>query len=202
MLFLHQIVNYFISYCSWVPKLTQQEAISVFIIWENSKATVSAWKPYLSTLPKTFTTPGYFIDTELSLLPASVYKKCISEINKIRLSYDKVSKYSRNRWTDFHLILSYEVFMWAWYAINSRSVYYKQTRCEFLSDSEEDHLALAPFLDLLNHSATANVSINISVSIQARPGQNGSSGMCAQFRLIKLCVSLNTLSALAFCHHK
>ena len=37
-------------------------------------------------------------------------------------------------------------------------MYFKRPRCGFFSPDEEDHIALAPFLDLLNHSTTANVS--------------------------------------------
>ena len=144
---------------SWVPKLTLQEAISVFIIWERSRSSLSPWQPYLSSLPKRFTTPGYFSDTELSLLPVSVYSKCVMEVNKIKESYRKISEYCKSEWTAFHQLLTLDVFTWAWYVINTRSVYYKRPTCKFLSPDEEDHLALAPFLDLLNHSATANVSI-------------------------------------------
>ena len=74
-------------------------------------------------------------------------------------SFAKLSDFSKSKWTEFHKILSFKTFVWAWYVINTRSVYFKQEKSEFLSSSEEeDHLALAPFLDLLNHSTKANVS--------------------------------------------
>ena len=144
--------------CSWVPLLTPQEAISIFLIWEKSRANLSPWQPYVTVLPRNFTTPGYFSDHELSLLPTSVYDKCAKDIEKIKRSYTKIADYSKQKWRDFHELLSYETFLWSWYVINTRSVYYKRTRNKYLSDEEEDHLALAPFLDLLNHSTSANVS--------------------------------------------
>lgn len=143
---------------NWSPKLTPQEAISVFILWENSQTSQSPWQPYLSSLPKSFTTPGYFSERELSLLPKSIYSKCVTEVEKIKQSFCKICNYSQSKWTAFRPALTFEKFVWAWYVINTRSVYYKRQTCQFLSPDEEDHLALAPFLDLLNHSASANVS--------------------------------------------
>ena len=130
----------------------------MFIIWESSRTSLSPWRPYLSSLPKSFTTPGYFSDRELSLLPVSIYTKCVTEVEKLKQSYGKLINYSKSKWTDFYQVLMFEKFVWAWYVINTRSVYYKRQTCQFLSPDEEDHLALAPFLDLLNHSASANVS--------------------------------------------
>ena len=91
-------------------------------------------------------------------MPLSIYTKCVTEVEKIKQSYSKLINYSKSKWTDFHQALTFEKFVWAWYVINTRSVYYKRQTCQFLSPDEEDHLALAPFLDLLNHSASANVS--------------------------------------------
>ena len=46
-----------------------------------------------------------------------------------------------------------------WNALNTRCVYMKQGSQKELSEKEEDHYALVPFLDLLNHSVTAQVII-------------------------------------------
>ena len=77
---------------------------------------------------------------------------------KIRQSYTKILDYSKRKWTDFYMLLTYRTFLWAWYVINTRSVYFERDKSKYLSEIEEDHLALAPFLDLLNHSTEANVS--------------------------------------------
>ena len=56
-------------------------------------------------------------------------------------------------------------FMWAWHVINTRSVYYTHPAEDEVSMSgliltdrdNEDNFALAPYLDLLNHTDTAQV---------------------------------------------
>ncbi|KAL1788607.1 SET domain-containing protein 4 isoform X1, partial [Sigmodon hispidus] len=53
-------------------------------------------------------------------------------------------------------IFSYSAFLWAWCTVNTRAVYLKARRQEWLS-AEPDTCALAPYLDLLNHSPQVQV---------------------------------------------
>lgn len=53
-------------------------------------------------------------------------------------------------------IFSYRAFLWAWCTVNTRAVYLRSRRQECLS-AEPDTCALAPFLDLLNHSPHVQV---------------------------------------------
>jgi hypothetical protein len=48
-------------------------------------------------------------------------------------------------------IFSYSAFLWAWCTVNTRAVYLRPRWRECLS-AEPDTCALAPYLDLLNHS--------------------------------------------------
>ena len=54
--------------------------------------------------------------------------------------------------------MNYSRYVWAWSAVNTRCMYMKQPTSEYISTEEEDHYALAPYLDLLNHSSNAQVS--------------------------------------------
>ena len=67
--------------------------------------------------------------------------------------------------------VDYADFLWAWHVINTRSVYYThpvaaegESELSALVSSQgdrgdnEDNFALAPYLDLLNHTDTAQVS--------------------------------------------
>ena len=67
--------------------------------------------------------------------------------------------------------VDYADFLWAWHVINTRSVYYThpvaaegEPELSALVSSQgdrgdnEDNFALAPYLDLLNHTDTAQVS--------------------------------------------
>ena len=54
--------------------------------------------------------------------------------------------------------VSVEEIMWAYMAVNSRCVYLKsETCCSVLTSRSEENSALAPFLDLLNHSYEADI---------------------------------------------
>ncbi|XP_036896506.1 SET domain-containing protein 4 isoform X4 [Sturnira hondurensis] len=54
-------------------------------------------------------------------------------------------------------IFSYSAFLWAWGTVNTRAVYLAHGRRPCLS-AEPDTCALAPYLDLLNHSPTVQVN--------------------------------------------
>lgn len=53
-------------------------------------------------------------------------------------------------------VFSYRAFLWAWCTVNTRAVYMARGRRQGLS-TEPDTCALAPFLDLLNHSPAVQV---------------------------------------------
>lgn len=58
---------------------------------------------------------------------------------------------------DFTNVMTFEYYVWAWSVVNTRCVYMKQPLSPHVSQDEEDHFALAPYLDLLNHSSKAQV---------------------------------------------
>ena len=53
--------------------------------------------------------------------------------------------------------MNYSYYVWAWSTVNTRGVYMTQPMSDYISRDEEDHYALAPYLDLLNHSSEAQV---------------------------------------------
>lgn len=61
----------------------------------------------------------------------------------------------RNFWSGEEI--EYSQFLWAWFCVNSRSVFYRSAGSEFVRE-DGNHLALAPYLDLLNHSVGAQVN--------------------------------------------
>ncbi|KAK3594488.1 hypothetical protein CHS0354_030008 [Potamilus streckersoni] len=147
---IHDIVK------SWTPKLSPQQAIAVFLIWEFTKGRQSHWFQYIAVLPMSFATPLYFKKAELSLLPVSVYSKAVKEIQKIKTAYNDIASFSKEHWKEFHDVFNFNNFRWAWYVINTRSVFFKGENSEYLSCDKND-IALAPFLDMLNHSSHANI---------------------------------------------
>ena len=128
-------------------------------------------------LPKTYTTPGFFEEKDLESLPKTVRDEAGEHRDSIQNSFsglvnflDQISQdvaYSRD-------IFSYDAFRWAWSAVNTRCVYMKQPPNPHLS-TDEDHYALAPFLDLLNHSphVQVNLGVHIRLLTQQGPGAGG-----------------------------
>ena len=142
----------------FTPRLTPQACLSVFLLWERRKAERSHWLNYINSLPPTFSTPPYFTDTELTFLPTTIRQKACAEKQKVLETYAEIHSHCKQSWSHFHQCLDYESYRWAWSVVNTRSVYMDMGLCEFISREEPNNMALAPFLDLLNHSPTANVS--------------------------------------------
>lgn len=104
--------------------------------------------------------PAYFKQKEIDLLPLKLKVKIERVIEKLQGHYRNICMFFEK--TIFHNkpIVVYEEFLWAWYSVNSRSVFYKDDLCSYFED-DSNNIALAPYLDLLNHSCSANVSIII-----------------------------------------
>ncbi|KAK6169226.1 hypothetical protein SNE40_020314 [Patella caerulea] len=142
------------------PKLSLQQSLALFILLERDKGNNSLWRTYINTIPKDFTTPGYFIadcNNVLGRLKNSVQ----IHITKLRKAYKQCQTFCEKYLSDNLINLTFESFRWAWYAVNSRSIYYK-TECCFLEE-EDSNMALAPFLDLLNHSTDAKTDAGFNV---------------------------------------
>ncbi|XP_021373659.1 SET domain-containing protein 4-like isoform X2 [Mizuhopecten yessoensis] len=147
----------------WDKRLSSQQAMSIFLLAEKAKHESSFWYPYINILPKKYTTPSFFSETELNLLPKTVRSRASTEISKVHTAFKLVTDFIRSCWPELAPVITLPDFLWAWYSVNTRSVYYKHNLCEeFLADG--NHLALAPFLDLLNHSYDANITAAFNVN--------------------------------------
>ncbi|XP_046580739.1 SET domain-containing protein 4-like, partial [Haliotis rubra] len=145
-----------------VPPLSPQRVLSVFLVWEWEKGATSSWYPYIQTLPPTFSTPLYFTGKELERLPPNAYMKSISEQTRVQDIFANIRDFLRKHCPDFN-IFTYERFRWAWCVVNTRSVYVKILESPYLSLTErETNVALAPYLDLLNHSAEAKIEARLN----------------------------------------
>ncbi|XP_067674441.1 SET domain-containing protein 4-like isoform X2 [Haliotis asinina] len=145
-----------------VPPLSPQRVLSIFLVWEWEKGTTSSWYPYIQTLPSTFSTPLYFTRQELERLPPSVYVRSISEQTRVQDIFASIRDFLQKHVSDFKAF-TYERFRWAWCVVNTRSVYVKIQESPYLSLMErETNVALAPYLDLLNHSAEAKVEARVN----------------------------------------
>lgn len=152
-----------ITFFRWKPLLSPQQLLSVYLMWETHKGVASEWHPYIQTLPNTFSTPAYFTDRELKMLPKAVFQRASKLNRNLWTSYRQVAAFSAKNWPESVEKFTFEAFRHAWYAVNSRSVYMEIDKSDFVA-GEENNIALAPFLDLLNHSTQAQVSLVIIYS--------------------------------------
>ncbi|XP_033095259.1 SET domain-containing protein 4-like, partial [Anneissia japonica] len=140
------------------PELTPRQMLCIFLLIERHKGRLSFWSPYISQLPDTYTTPSYFTDEELNSLPQHLHQKSLFQIETVNDEFQKVKTFSEClKSLDLHYIrlFTLEAFRWAWFVINTRSVYMDPDVSQWKNSHEVDSYALAPFLDLLNHSAKA-----------------------------------------------
>lgn len=147
--------------------------LCVFILYEKHRGKSSFWHPYISTLPWSFNTPAYFNDDELNALPSSLLDQCITQVNSVHESYEELKgllqSYTGILEKAFVDYLTFDEFRWAWFVVNTRSVY-KAGKAEASTVAmgtlqTENAYALAPVLDLLNHTDTAEVSIRRTFDI-------------------------------------
>lgn len=101
----------------------------------------SNWKIYLNSLPKTYDVP--FFDIPPDLLPM-IRPKSTQDL--VQAQHDLV----RRKFDKYGLSWNWNMFAWAWFTVNTRAVYFKDGH---------DNLALAPVLDMFNHSCHVQVKV-------------------------------------------
>lgn len=131
----------------------------------------SGYSAYLKSLPKEFTTPYFCSKQEMACLPDTILKKMVEQNTIIKANFSKLDCALRK---DSSELVSLEQFKWAYFVVNTRSVYLdpryvkvflKGRKCTFMEKlSDEPNMALAPFLDFLNHDSGAKTTSLLSLS--------------------------------------
>ncbi|KAF2363038.1 ABC transporter type 1 transmembrane domain [Trinorchestia longiramus] len=138
-------------------KFTSCELLTVFLLYHKNEK-CSSWQPYIESLPKVFHNAS---PAETVLYPTFICShltKHLSTLEAACASIHCVFNYMRGTCTE----VTTEAIEWAYMAVNSRTVYLKpQERSQFLLADDDGCCALAPFLDLLNHSFEANVTVEL-----------------------------------------
>ena len=147
--------------------LSTKQMLCVFLLYEKYRGRNSFWYPYITTLPKSFTTPAYFSEEEIQLLPCDLQSERCVQLRSVRESYKGLiaclEEQSADLDKNFINYVTFDEFMWAWFVVNTRSVYKAVSMNTFCKNSiqQDDTYALAPVLDLLNHTDTAEVNYYI-----------------------------------------
>ncbi len=117
---------------------------------------------YLSSLPQEFSVAALCkLEELITISPSTLKNELIASHNLFKRKVLHLQNlYSKV----FHESLSCDTFEWAWLCVNTRAVFLRDdnlsestTMKNECSVSVENNLALAPYLDMLNHSTEAEV---------------------------------------------
>jgi len=130
-------------------------------MYERHCGVQSPWYAYINTLPQTYSTPVYWSHEALSSLPSDICQDARLLVNKMAKNFSRL----QDLFQHIEAILGESVvgaftlnyFNWAWTSVYTRCVYMRPPNFT-VGSSEDDCIALAPLLDLLNHSP--NVQVN------------------------------------------
>lgn len=96
----------------------------------------------------------------MDLLPESVRKKALEQKEHFQELYSSSKPFFLTLQPLFtqpvEALFTEDAFRWAWCSVNTRTVYMEHAQSAFLS-RDKDIFALAPYLDLLNHSPQVQV---------------------------------------------
>ncbi|NXL72206.1 SETD4 protein, partial [Leptocoma aspasia] len=172
----------------WKPPVSPLLALCTFLIAEKHSGEKSPWKPYLDVLPKTYTCPACLEPDVINLLPKPLKKKAqeqkmmIQELFKSSKAFFSSLQplFAENTGT----IFNYSALEWAWCTVNTRTIYMKHPHRDCFS-LEPDVYALAPYLDLLNHSP--NVQIKAAFNEQTRSYEIWTNSQCRKYQEVLIC---------------
>lgn len=144
-------------------RFSPQQLLTLFLLVEKRKAHLSAWWPYLATLPATYTTALYMEGHDLDLLPPCARAQAGESKARFESACLKMRSFLKTFYENSQPIENITDIRWAWSTVNTRSVYMlnQPHPCVNLEPSES-HMALAPFLDMLNHSDSAQISAGLN----------------------------------------
>jgi len=153
------LLLYVHSYRSF-QQLSSYDILSTFLMYERHRGLQSPWHAYINMLPQMYSTPTHWSPEALSSLPADICQDATLLMSKM------AKKFSRLQDLFLHVettlgesavgTFTFSSFNWAWTSVSTRCVYMRPDNFTGAS-SEDDCIALAPLLDLLNHSPNVQV---------------------------------------------
>lgn len=152
--YLHAILS------KYLQKLSTMELISIFLMCEKCKGLSSYWYPYIRSLPEEYVLPAAFPLEVLNHIPITISLMIRNQIDLLKKYFEKLKKVLQileNHFEEFFGLLTFDNFQWAWLSVNTRCIYMKCTNMSNNLHGSKNNLALAPVLDLLNHSPHVQV---------------------------------------------
>ncbi|KAH9525308.1 SET domain-containing protein 4 [Bulinus truncatus] len=144
-------------------KFTPQQLLTVFLLTEQSKEEHSYWYPYINLLPPVYSSSVNLSNEELKLLTTRAFHLAVEYRDRFESACKKILAFLEGYVPSCKCKVNLENIKWAWSTIDTRSVYLHSDNHPLLVlDPDESHVALAPFLDLLNHKDRAQIRAGIN----------------------------------------
>uniref|UniRef100_A0A8C0PUF5 SET domain-containing protein 4 n=1 Tax=Canis lupus familiaris TaxID=9615 RepID=A0A8C0PUF5_CANLF len=144
----------------WQPPPSPLLALCTFLVSEKHAGDQSLWKPYLEILPQAYTCPVCLEPEVVNLFPKPLKAKAEEQRARVQEFFSSSRDFFSSLQPLFseavESIFSYRALLWAWCTVNTRAVYVKHRQRQCFS-TEPNTYALAPYLDLLNHSPEVQV---------------------------------------------
>ncbi|NXF10040.1 SETD4 protein, partial [Smithornis capensis] len=173
---------------NWKPPVSPLLALCTFLMAEKHAGQESPWKPYLDVLPKAFSCPVCWEQDAVTLLPEPLRKKAQEQRTRIQELYTSSKAFFSSLQPlfaeDTGTIFDYSALEWAWCTINTRTIYMEQPQRECFS-LEPDVYALAPYLDLLNHSP--DVQVKAAFNEHTRSYEIQTNSQCRKYEEVFIC---------------
>lgn len=143
-----------------------QQVLATFLMYERHKGPDSFWYNYIVSLPTTISNAAY---CSIENLPSDLSAKVLDHHNTIMATFNQImsemSSVVCSHCTDtFSNIFTFELYKWAWSIVNTRAVYMSPD-CSLknkITLSDINNLALAPYIDMFNHSPMACVRATVN----------------------------------------
>lgn len=151
-------------------KLSFQCLLAVYILYRRHH---HPHDPYMKSIPASFSNPFFCTKQELLLLPEHIFQRVLEQSHQIKDTLSLLSVAIGGKSCSccsmqyIPEIFSTDALKWAFFSVNSRSVFIDPTNVKNLCKTkhflgflrDQPNMALAPFLDLFNHSDKVNASV-------------------------------------------
>ncbi|KAG0726150.1 SET domain-containing protein 4 [Chionoecetes opilio] len=136
-------------------KFRAMDLLALFLLYHRFLGEKSQWKSYLESLPSEYCVPAYCSQEETDTFPEMFKGLKLNQDEDVSQCYSSIqiaasaSEYLQSLFCS----LCIEQVRWSWFTVNTRAVYCKNQKPPRLVLGD-DTCALAPYLDLLNHTHT------------------------------------------------
>lgn len=148
-----------------------QEVLATFLVWERHFKNSSKWNDYIQTLPRDFSVPHTVDLNHFQSFPWFLQDQALCALELAKNSFSNVTAFFDGRpcthcQRPIQTFFTWESFLWGWCCVNTRAVFIEpgDVPSHHLHIRDRNCLALAPYLDMFNHSDTAQVQVGLNKS--------------------------------------